>query len=320
MITITKSKKLLLILTSWFICATMVIITMTPVYAAGVQMSLEEIMAAYEGQLPDWDSLLGDCEISDQEMTEGSLEPTTKAARYLATVFTTKADYLKWKERVDKYVAYDSESESVGPVPKNDGTISASNEQNYNRTESAFDKAVARSSIKDLTYDIFGLDEWNPNNKVATAFMDTFKSVINQVFYIGSNVFMWLFLLQTMFDAIYIAIPVTRSILDMSGGDAAASYGGGMGATGTKGKFKLKVVSNEAIAACKAEMGGAGTGGYGAGGDHTEGGNKVWEYIKKRASVIILLAVYLVLTASGMWPRVIGTFAEWVTSALSVVF
>lgn len=324
-----RARSFLLI----FFCMFLVWFMTVPAFAAVSQMSLEEVMTAYEGQLPDWDSLQSDCEVSEQELADGVLEPKTKAARYLATVFGSKADYLKWKEKVDKYVDFDTETGSVGPKPKDDGTISAGNEQNYNRTESAFDKAVSKSSIKDLTYDIFGLDDWNPNNKFTTAFMDGFKSAINQIFYIGSNVFMWLFLVQTMFDAIYLAIPITRGILDMSGeGDAASSYGGGgYGGYGGMGgqqkhKFKFKVVSNEAVAACKSEMGGAGGGGmggyggYGGGADHTEGGNKVWEYIKARSAVIILLAVFLVLTAAGMWPRVIGTFAEWATAALSTIF
>lgn len=309
-------------------CVFMIIALTIPAFAAS-QMSIEDIMVAYEGQLPDWDTLISDCEVSEQEQSDGVLEPRTMAARYLATVYTSKADYLKWKDKADKYVEYDSETGSVGPKTTDDGKVSGSNEQNYNRTQSAFDKTVSRSAIKDLTYDIFALDEWNPNNKFTTAFMDGFKAAINQIFFIGSNIFMYLFLAQTMFDAIYLAIPITRGILDMSGeGDAASAYGGGYGGGGygggqAKHKFKFKVVSNEAISACKAEMGGSGGyggGGYGGGQDHTEGANKVWEYIKARASVIILLSVFLVLTAANMWPRVIGTCAEWTTAALSTIF
>ena len=329
----SKSIRLMRGFLAFFLSFVIVLALTVPAYAAGATLTIEEIMTAYEGQLPDWESLQNDCEVSEEEQNNGELEPKTKAARYLATVFASKADYLKWKDKADKYVAYDEETGSVGPKINEGGNVSASNEQNYNRTQTDFDKAVSKSSIKDLTYDIFGLDDWNPNNKFTTAFMDGFKAGINQIFYIGSNVFMWLFLVQTMFDCIYIAIPITRGLLDMSGeGDAASSYGGGYGGYGsyggggqTKHKFKFKVVSNEAVAACKAEMGGAGGGGYGGaygagGGDHTEGSNKVWEYIKARSTVIILLAVYLVLTAANMWPRVIGTFAEWITMALSTVF
>lgn len=151
-----------------------------PAYATGATMTIGDIMDAYEGQLPDWDSLQNDCEVSEEEQNNGELEPRTKAARYLATVFASKADYLKWKDQADKYVDYDEETGSVGPKVNEGGNVSASNEQNYNRTQSNFDKAVSKSSIKDLTYDIFGLDDWNPNNKFTTAFMDGFKAWINR--------------------------------------------------------------------------------------------------------------------------------------------
>ena len=177
---------------------------------------------------------------------------------------------------------------------------------------SSFTGAIAQGTVTDAFSGTFDMSGWNPNAGVAGAAMSTMGNIVNQIFFIVSNVMMWLFMAQTGFDVLYLVIEPIRPFLT-NGAGGGAGIGNASGNTGILSKFRLPFCSSSAVEAANGGTSGGGLGGNGAAASKSK---MVITYLISRAPVLILSAIYLILVTMGYWQQLIGWIAGFVIQAL----
>lgn len=178
---------------------------------------------------------------------------------------------------------------------------------------SSFTGAIAQGTVTDAFSGTFDMSGWNPNAGVAGAAMSTMGNIVNQIFFIVSNLMMWLFMAQTGFDVLYLVVEPVRPFLTK--GDGGAGLGGNAsGSAGILSKFRLPICSSSAVEA--ANGGTSGGGGLGGNGASAGKSKMVITYLISRAPVLILSAIYLILVTMGYWQQLIGWIAGFVIQAL----
>ena len=179
---------------------------------------------------------------------------------------------------------------------------------------SSFTGAIAQGTVTDAFSGTFDMSGWNPNAGVAGAAMSTMGNIVNQIFFIVSNLMMWLFMAQTGFDVLYLVVEPVRPFLTKGDGGSAGLGGNASGSTGVLSKFRLPICSSSAVEA--ANGGTSGGGGLGGNGASAGKSKMVITYLISRAPVLILSAIYLILVTMGYWQQLIGWIAGFVIQAL----
>lgn len=177
---------------------------------------------------------------------------------------------------------------------------------------SSFTGAIAQGTVTDAFSSTFDMSGWNPNAGIAGAALATVGNIVNQIFFVLSNLMMLFFMVQTGADILYLIVEPVRPFLTKGEGNSQ-----GLGSNGNArvlSRIRLPICSSSAI-----EAAGGGGGGLVAGGQNGAGGGKgamVLKYLASRAPVLILGAIYLILVTLGYWQRLIGWIAGFVVQAL----
>ena len=177
---------------------------------------------------------------------------------------------------------------------------------------SSFTGAIAQGTVTDAFSSTFDMSGWNPNAGIAGAALSTVGNIVNQIFFLLSNLMMLFFMVQTGADVLYLIVEPIRPFLTK--GEGNSSNLGDNGNARVLSRIRLPICSSSAI-----EAAGGGGGGLAAGGQNGAGGGKgamVLKYLASRAPVLILGAVYLILVTLGYWQRLIGWIAGFVVQAL----
>lgn len=207
-------------------------------------------------------------------------------------------------------------------------TIDPSN-GDYQATDSAYDGRLS-SAVTSLdahlvevatkdTYDrIFDTSDWNPNEGLAADALSVMYNVVNQIFYVVSQVIIWLFFVVCVLDMCYIIVEPSRIILGPFCKRNELHGKGGM--DGNNGGFSIHSIFPICLcsdAVVEATGGGDMGGGIGnAGGGK---GNAVLIYVRRRAPLLIAAAILIILTVLGYWRYVISWVAGWVIKAINFI-
>lgn len=265
----------------------------------------------------DWETMIALVEEYSQVDENGVLvNDPTSIENVTTNVFNTYSLYSTLVNRFGSKSKYDKFKKAADEVlVVEDGTYRPSQDnagdsfmKRYKSVITNFNSHMSAGKVGSIADQIFGTSEFDPKNNFFTPAMDWFYYIINTLFSILSQLMMWLSLLQIGADILYITVDFTRKWLvpfkDAGGGGAAGS-GGGKG-------FRLPIISEEAD---KAVHGGASGGVSGGGGDHAISQHKVVSYVLHRSPIVILGAVFLVMTIGGWWSKFIS-----ICSALVVAF
>lgn len=125
-----------------------------------------------------------------------------------------------------------------------------------------------------------------------------FQGTVGLILGIGVVIIMVLLIASTVFDLVYIGLPMARNALD--------------GKADSNGQAKPFGVSYDAVKVVQEHEQGGGTGGSGGGGN---GGNIYFAYLKRRVLTYIILAVCILYLISGQLSSVIG----WLLNLVSGV-
>lgn len=181
------------------------------------------------------------------------------------------------------------------------------------------DSHLVEVATKD-TYDrVFDTSDWNPNEGLAADALSVMYNVVNQIFYVVAQFIMWGFFTICALDLCYIIIEPARMILAPFSQRKELKGQGGMGSDNNGGFsihsiFPLCFCSDAVI---EATGGSGGNGGVGnAGGGRS---NAVLVYAKRRAPLLIAVAVFLILTVLGYWRYVISWVAGWVIKFINFI-
>lgn len=183
----------------------------------------------------------------------------------------------------------------------------------YNSVATTFNGIAARAGSNQLVEDIYDTDAWDPTNAVVLGALSSFQNFCNSAFIILARVMFYAFLAQLGADALYMTVDFFQPILAPA--NSGASTGSGNGTVKLPDWFpKFNVVSGEAIEAAN----------KGSSGTSTSGGglfqsNTLLKYIVLRAPRILLAAAYLVLTTTGMWPRLVAALSSVLARALGTI-
>lgn len=331
-----KSRQFARVLTSMALLIALMICMIIPVSA-----NTETIYDVYQylsqsdqgaNTLPDWQSMKdailtmrggedGSAEVPDltDPKNEG-FKNFYKASQILVGAFETEQKYNRWKGDWEKVAVYD---DSTGlPIPVSNYAVPTDGEQRkFDKAANKFHEKIGAKAVGDVSDQLFATENWDPNNNFMSPIMEWVYYLVNTGFSVVSQLFLWAFLFQTAFDALYIGIPFMRkwigpfSARGGGGGGMGAMGGMGAGGGGEGGGFFLPVCSDEAEQAVNnGESGGA----LGAG-NATSKSNKVAFYIKKRFAVIMFLAVYLILVFAGWWPQFISIISGLVIRGITYV-
>lgn len=257
--------------------------------------------------------------------SQPSIDDEDAVARYniaksIISTFGKEATYKKAIADFDKYVEYDPILDVVQAKVKN-----ANGENKFSLAISGFMKVMGTASTESQISGFMEADEFNPYAGGGAAFLNWFYGFINQVFFLTSNLMMWLFLGQTGFDAIYMMFAPVRPFIGPkgnSGGGGMGGYGGGYGGGNSASRisnFNIPICSDEVAAACNG--GSQGMNSTYSGGGSGQGTKSIpaITYVIARSQYIIILAVYLTLVRAGWWPKIIAWVAGYATQALSFV-
>lgn len=213
----------------------------------------------------------------------------------------TQATYTKAIADLSSVCTYDATTD----------TLSASgNKSKFDSVVSKFNANAVSQQAGSIFNDIYDMRDWDPSAGFASEALATVYSVINTIFYVGSQLLMWFFLLQTVCDGLYLVIEPVRPFI----GPKDSGTGGGVNnGNGFISKIKLPIASK---AAAEAANGGAVTAG---GANNGSSGNIFLSYAAKRFPVLLLVAVYLILVSNGYWIKVIQWVAGFVVQIINFI-
>lgn len=284
------------------------------VAAFAAPTTIEEIaeMAADAGVKdfpPDWDFMIEEIKKSQKLKDDGTLEndPSSdpewakqlEVYYALTNTFGSKSKYTRWASEFGKFAQWNSEDGSLSPLEED---ASDSFLKKYDGVLGDYNRAVGSTAVGNTADKLFGTDNFDPDNNFLSPVMGWIYYIINTVFSVLAQLFMWGLLLQFGVDCLYIGVDFSRKIFT-----PFQERGEGKG-----GGFTLPLVSQEAANAVQ----GAATSG---GGDHAGSKNKVVSYIIKRTPTIICGGVFLILVTGGWWSTFISKVAEIVITVLTYI-
>lgn len=290
-------------------------VTATDLYRAA---TWEDEEPSGEVDLPEWDVFVDAAEAEASDVNQFGPD---QYARYVTAVnvyntFGNKSTYDKAVEKLRGYsITYDYDAAALKPANE-----TTKGQQDLARAEDSFNSAMGSQVAENTISGIFDTQNFNPSAGAAAGFLDTFYMVVNTIFFVVSNVVIWWFLAQTSFDMLYILCEPLRPIIGPSNGNGAnGGFGTNQNADGTflgyvgKAVNLLHLCSSDVAAAC----GDGGGGGMGV--QNANSSNPWWNYMRRRAIVVVCVGVYLVLVSSGWWPRIIAWVAGMVTRLLGTI-
>lgn len=299
-----------------------------PVMAAPT--TIDEIVAmatdaGIEDFPPEWGTMTDFIEQYSAVKEDGTLEndPTSpenklekipeKLVVYntLMNTFGSKSKYERWRA---KFVQFAKVEEGVlKPLEENQGDDYMNK---YNGVLGEYNSSVGSTAVNNTADKLFGTDAFDPDNNFLSPVMDVVYYVINTVFSVLSQLFMWGMLAQFGCDLLYIGVDISRKFFipfqDRNGGGGGIGGGRGVGSTGG---FKLAVVSADAASVVQ----NGATSGGGLSGDTMQSRGKVLSYIIKRAPVLIVGAVFLIMIAANWWSKLISIIASLAINLLTYV-
>lgn len=292
----------------------LVIVLSFSVVAFAAPTTIEEIaeMAAdakVDDFPPDWDFMMEKIKESQEVDENGVLThdyaPGSDEAKQLevyyalTNTFGSKSKYTRWAAEFKKFAQWNSEDGSLSPLEEDAGD---SYLKKYDEVLGDYNRAVGSTAVGNTADKLFGTDNFDPDNNFLSPVMEWVYYIINTVFSVLAQLFMWGLLLQFGVDCLYIGVDFSRKIFT-----PFQERGEGKG-----GGFTLPLVSQEAANAVQ----GAATSG---GGDHAGSKNKVVSYIVKRTPTIICGGVFLILVTGGWWSTFISKVAEIVITVLTYI-
>jgi hypothetical protein len=183
----------------------------------------------------------------------------------------------------------------------------------YNTAVNKINGVMTRCASNNLTSDVFSTESFDPTNAVVLGVMNTFTMWCNTIFSMTARILFILFLVQTGFDCVYMTIDFTQPYL--SPANASSSTGSGAGVAQLPDWFpKLNLVSGEAVEAAN-----KGTSGTSKSGGGLTQSNTAVKYIMLRAPRFLLVASYLVLVVTDLWPRCISFVSSLFTRVLTTI-
>lgn len=233
--------------------------------------------------------------------------------------FKSEQEYRKWLKTAQDAIAC-AEGSGITFEAKPKGLDAATNDNEETQAWAAYNTAVnkingvmTRCASNNLTADVFSTESFDPTNAVVLGAMNTFSMWCNTLFSMTARAMFILFLVQTGFDCLYMTIDFMQPVLAPA--NSGSSTGSGNGVAKLPDWFpKVNLVSGEAIEAAN-----KGTSGTSTSGGGISQSNTAIKYLMLRAPRFLLVASYLVLVVTDLWPRCISFVSALFTRVLTTI-